>query len=356
MKKYFLLSFSVLALALSCSKAPSAEDENAWVKDDSKPVPVLFNGSRNISAQTKAIKDGLISGSVMNTLDVGIVSVAEKDSDGNSVVWSQDIDGTILIDNLSVTTSASGEIVFSPKIYYPFGNKYAYSFYSYYPYYNSDGETSSVQDGTYTITYPLGNTDILWASSVAQDYNGLVGYNAKYCRAVKLDAVENDYFPKLQYKHLLTALVFKVVSKDEDITNYDVKVTGMEVINTSTQATLCVCDSQGMASGTLTGSQDGGRIGFTNLNIAPTYQESELCTILAMPSSNFTAAITLTVDGANKSTVELPIGTADNTTSYDAGYIYYFTITVNNPQEITIMETGLTEWLPGSNPTEGAEI
>ena len=86
------------------------------------------------------------------------------------------------------------------------------------------------------------------------------------------------------------------------------------------------------------------------------FVKSELCTILAMPSSNFTAAITLTVDGANKSTVELPIGTADNTTSYDAGYIYYFTITVNNPQEITIMETGLTEWVPGSNPTEGAEI
>ena len=102
--------------------------------------------------------------------------------------------------------------------------------------------------------------------------------------------------------------------------------------------------------------EDGGSIGFTDLDVAPTTQESDLCTILAMPARNYTSAITLTVDGANKSTVEIPLGSTDGRTKYDAGYIYYFTVTINNPQEITIVETGLTEWIPGTNPTPGKEI
>ena len=52
----------------------------------------------------------------------------------------------------------------------------------------------------------------------------------------------------------------------------------------------------------------------------------------------------------------LPLGSTDGRTKYDAGYIYYFTVTINSPQEITIVETGLKEWIPGTNPTPGGEI
>ena len=130
----------------------------------------------------------------------------------------------------------------------------------------------------------------------------------------------------------------------------------MQITNTSSTASLCIADSKGEQSGVLTGSEDGGSIGFTDLDVAPTTKESDLCTILAMPARNYTSAITLTVDGANKSTVEIPLGSTDGRTKYDAGYIYYFTVTINNPQEITIVETGLTEWIPGTNPTPGKEI
>lgn len=356
--KYLVGVFVAAAgLMASCSKsAPEVEDENAWVHDSSLPVPVLFGSAAGVDAATKAIKNGPVTGNVMNTLDVGVVAVAEKQSDGTAVTWSENLDGSILIDNLGVTTTATGAVVFSPKIYYPFGNKYAYSFYSYYPYTNAAGETATVTGGAYSITYPLGDTDILWASSVAEDYNGTPGYNAAYCRAVKLDGVDSQYYPKLQYSHLLTALVFRIVGKDSDIENYDVKVTGMQITGTSSEATLCIADSNGTLSGVLTGNEDGGSIGFTDLDVAPTPTETELCTILAMPARNYTAAITLTVDGANQSTVELPLGSTDGRTRYDAGYIYYFTVTINNPQEITIVETGLTPWEPGSNPTPGSEI
>ncbi len=358
MKKAFhiiLLALPVL-FAAGCSKAAPAEDENAWVYDESLRVPVLFGSAASVDAATKAIQYGPVTGSVMNTLDVGIVGVAEKESNATPVTWSTDLDGSVLIDNLGVTTTAEGAVVFSPKIYYPFGNKYAYSFYSYYPYTNSDGETATVQDGAYRITYGLGNTDILWAEAVAEDYNGTPGYNAAYCRAVKLDGVDSQYYPKLQYRHLLTALVFRVVGKDTDIENYDVKVTGMQITGTSSQATLCIADSNGAQTGTLTGNEDGGDIGFTSLEVVPTSEEAELCTILAMPASNYAARVTLTVDGANESSVDLKLGNTDGSTEYRAGYIYYFTVTVNNPQEVTVVETGLTEWVPGTNPTPGEEI
>lgn len=355
MNRYLVSGAIAAAIFSSCAKDIIPGDD-AWINDDTKPVPVLFASKGSIQASTRAIKDGLVTGNVMNSLDVGIISVAEKLSDGTQTQWNSDVDGSILIDNKLITTSTTGDIVFSPKIYYPFGNKYAFSFYSYYPYRNNAGETAAIADGAYTITYDLGNTDILWASSQAADYNGINGYNAAYCRAVKLGGAENEYYPKLQYNHLLTAMVFKIVSKDEDIENYDVKVTGMEIINTSTSATLCICDNAGAAAGTLTGSEDGGRIGFTNLDYAPTFTETELCTIIAMPAKNYTAAITLTVDGANVSTVELPLGSTDGRTNYAAGYIYSFTVTINNPQEVTIVETGLTEWQEGSNPTTGSEI
>lgn len=354
--KKFCIFYPLLALAvLSCNKAHQpapGEDENAWVNDESLRVPVQFASRTDV--ETKAINYGPITGSVMNSLDVGVISVAEKQSDGSPIVWDKSLEGSILIDNLMVTTSETGEIVFSPKIYYPFGNQYAYSFYSYYPYANINGESASIVDGAYSITYDLGNTDILWANSVAEDYNGVAGYNAAYCRAVKQDGVESQYFPKLQYKHLLTAMVFKVVGKDSDIANYDVKVTGLQITNTSSKATLTVADSNGANSGVITGNEDGGSIGFTNLDVTPTATASELCTILAMPAANYTAEITLTVDGANQSTVELNIGS--DSTSYDAGYIYYFTVTINNPQEVTIIQTGLDEWIAGDYPDEGKEI
>ena len=356
MKKYiYILALAALSV-VGCRKAEPAEDENAWIHDESLRVPVLFGSASNVGATTKAIQNGLVTGSVMKTLDVGVVGVAEKNSDATPVQWGEDVDGSILINNLGVTTTANGEVVFSPKIYYPFGNKYAYSFYSYYPYQNTEGGTASVVDGAFKITYPLGNTDILWAGSQAQDYNGVAGYNAAYCRAVKQDGVDSQYYPKFQYRHLLTALVFKVVGKDTDIENYDVKVTGMQITSTPTSATLCIADSKGENSGVLTGSEELGSIGFTDLNVVPTSEETEFCTILAMPAPNYTAAITLTVEGANRSTVELPLGNTDGSTRYDAGYIYYFTVTVNNPQEVTIVETGLTDWVPGVNPTPNDEI
>lgn len=344
---------AVVAALVSCAKQP-AMNENAWVNDESLSVPIQFAPSALVSTDTKSINYGLITGGTMSNLDVGIVSVAEYESAGAPVEWDRNLEGSILIDNLAVTTSRTGAVVFSPKLYYPFGNKYAYSFYSYYPYRNAEGETAEIVDGAYKITYPLGNTDILWAESKAVEYNDVLGYNAAYCRAVKLGGEDTTYYPKLQYKHFLTALVFKIVGKDADIADYDVKVNGMQLVNTASTATLCIADSKGIGAGVLTGNGNTGTIGFTDLDIAPTATSTELCTILALPSTNYTADITLTVDGANRSTVRIPVG--DRLSSYNAGYIYYFTVTINNPQEITIMETGLEEWIPGSNTEEGREI
>lgn len=355
MKRFYLLGLLALASLASCSKAEMAEDENAWIEDDTKPVPVLFSTSGSISAQTK----GIVSGSVMNGLDVGIIGVAEKTGDGlETVDWSQGDAYTTLINNKHVATGVDGSIVFSPKIYYPFGSKYAYSFYSYYPYSNSESDPASLENGSYSITYSLGDTDILWAKAEAEEFmtesGNMTGFNARYCRAVRKAGQENQYFPKLQYKHLLTALAFKVVSNDEDIASYDIKVTGLELKDTYTHASLCVCTTGDAASaGTLVPSGNG-LIGRTDLDVKPSTSPSELCTILAYPSTSYTAVITLTFkhdEVAETHVLELPI---NGSSSYNAGYIYYFTVTVNKPEEATIIQTSLEEWVDGD--PEGAEI
>ena len=244
MKKFCLFICVAALCAVSCSKASQpVEDPDKWVNDESQRVPVQFASRTQV--ETKAIKDGRIDGITMNGLDVGVIAVAKKQSDGTPVTWSESLDGSILIDNTKVTTSETGDIAFSPAVYYPFGNVYAYSFYSYYPYTNAAGEAAANVGGAYSITYDLGNTDILWANSEATDYAGLKGFNAKYCRAVRQAGEQNNYFPKLQYHHLLTAIVFKVQGKDATIGTYDLNVTGVRILNTSTKATLTVADSQG---------------------------------------------------------------------------------------------------------------
>ena len=346
MKKFCLFICVAALCAVSCSKASQpVEDPDKWVNDESQRVPVQFASRTQV--ETKAIKDGRIDGSTMNGLDVGVIAVAEKQSDGTPVTWSSTLDGSILIDNTMVTTSEAGDIAFSPAVYYPFGNVYAYSFYSYYPYTNAAGEAAANVDGVYSITYDLGNTDILWANSEATDYAGLKGFNAKYCRAVRQAGEQNNYFPKLQYHHLLTAIVFKVQGKDATIGTYDLNVTGVRILNTSTKATLTVADSQGQ-SGVLTGNEDGGSIGFDNLNVAIASEPADVCTILAMPASSYSAQISF--DKGGKSSV---LNIANEGNEFKAGFIYYFTVKVNNPEEVTIIKTGLEEWKPGTNPGEG---
>ncbi len=346
MKKFCLFICVAALCAVSCSKASQpVEDPDKWVNDESQRVPVQFASRTQV--ETKAIKDGRIEGSIMNGLDVGVIAVAEKQSDGTPVTWGESLDGSILIDNTMVTTSEAGEIAFSPAVYYPFGNVYAYSFYSYYPYTNAAGEAAANVDGAYSITYKLGNTDILWANSEATDYASLKGFNAKYCRAVRQAGEQATYFPKLQYHHLLTAIVFKVQGKDETFGNSDLKVTGVQILNTSTEATLTVANSQGQ-SGVLTGNEDGGSIGFDNLNVPITTVASDACTILAMPASSYSAQISF--DKGGKSSV-LTIANEGN--EFKAGFIYYFTVKVNNPEDVTIIATGLDEWKPGTTPGEG---
>lgn len=347
MKKFCLFICVAALCTVSCSKASQpVEDTDKWINDESLKVPVQFASRTQV--ETKAINYGRIEGNTMNNLDVGVIAVAEKQSDGTPVVWSESLDGSILIDNTMVTTSETGEIAFTPAVYYPYGNVYAYSFYSYYPYTNAGGQAAANVGGTYSITYDLGDTDILWANSVASDYERRKGFNAAYCRAVRQAGVQSEYFPRLQYKHLLTAIVFKVQGKDATIGDYDLNVTGVHILNTSTKAKLTVADSQGLSSGLLTGNEDGGSIGFDNLNVPITTVASDACTILAMPASSYSAQISF--DKGGKSSV---LNIANEGNEFKAGFIYYFTVKVNNPEDVTIISTGLDEWQPGTTPGEG---
>ncbi len=353
MKKFTYILALALAAAACGKVAPVTEE--AWVNDETRRVPVLFGATGTAVPASKAINYGLVEGTTMKTLDVGVIGVAEKTVDSETVVWTPDDAETVLIDNRKVTTGEDGSITFSPAIYYPYKHQYAYTFYSYYPYSNADGAAATVTDGAYSISYTLGNTDILWANSVATDYDGLVGYNARYCRTVRKAGAENTYYPKLQYKHLLTALKFKIVGKESDIAAYDVKVTGFHITDSYSAATLCVADaSNAENAGKLTGTTKG-EIGFDFTDTAVTYTEQELCTVIAMPAGSYTARLDLTVDGGQEITTG-PLTIGGDNASYDAGYIYTFTIKINNPEAVTIVETSVEDWKIGDNTDSEKEI
>lgn len=353
MKKIFnIVTILVAAISIiGCNKIEQEIDENAWIYDETKSVPVRFATSS--SSQTKAIKSGLISGTVMNDLDIGIIAVADRDRDSVSVVWSPELDNSIFMDNVKVTTTRAGEIVFSPKVYYPFSSQYAYNFYSYYPYTNHRGESAvyDTENGYYSITYTIGDTDILWAKSQAQTYNGIQGFNAVYSRAIAVDN-KDEYLPRLDYEHKMTALVFNVVGKQENIVDYDVKVTQVSMLNIPTSASLIVADSLDEREGELILSELGTYTREVNTSVGTV--SSEICTMIVPSDTSYTVKLRLSVAGANESFVELSIGGENH--NYLPGYIYNFTVSINNPEEVTIFETSLQEWKPGSNPVESTEI
>ena len=67
-----------------------------------------------------------------------------------------------------------------------------------------------------------------------------------------------------------------------------------------------------------------------------------------MPASSYSAQISFDKGGASS---VLNIANTDG--EFMAGYIYYFTVKVNNPEDVTIIATGLDEWQPGTIPGQG---
>lgn len=337
MKRNIILSLAALALAAGCSKTVvnAPETEEAWVYDESLPVPVAFAAPGLDMTLTKAEVAGTIEGSVMNGLDIGVFGLA-YDVDGKTPAWDSSDRSTILLDNKKVTTGEDGSVKFEPAVYYPTDNDLNYSFYAYYPH-----RPYQLSENRYSVEYALGYTDVLWAEEHANIAGEYKGFNAKYCRQMKLVG-RDDLLPALEFKHMLTAFRF-VAKSSTDLDNLVVR--SLTVKNTYTKVSLEVA---GPDAGNLTFSEPGDRYllktpGDYNtgtLDVAPTAAGAELGTlILGDTEGEIEVEVVLSLDNGTRNTV-----TASLRGSFAAGHRYVLTLTVRSPEEVDL-STSLDPWI-----------
>lgn len=352
MKRIALLAFAAMAVFAGCEKKqtdlPSVPGEDAWENDVNLPVPVKFSTPR---VSTKAVQQGQIDN--LAGLDLGIVGVQPMLQGGES--WTTGDRSTVLIDNLMVTADVQGNITFDPVIYYPMSNDHYFAFYGYYPHNAAATDT----DEGYVAEFDLGDTDILYAKSEAEAYNGIMGYNAAYIRAIKKDGVEEGRMPHLQFSHLLTGLKFMAKTDPaEEIASLDnVKVTGLKIVETTTKAQLCIADkvNAGTASrsGQLTETENG-EISLGTIDITPKAAGADMGTLLLMPSSTFKAYVELTV--ADSEPQELgPLTLSWTGSDFLAGHLYTINVVVKSPVEVDIT-TGLDGWITEPGGGDGPEL
>ena len=228
MKKAYLLIIAAALAFAGCSKVgPEHSDPNAWMYDESLPVPVML-GTPGAEVLTKVG----IGNDDLPTDPVGIFAL---DKDADSENWGNASPSCLLVNEKA--TIVDGNITFDKTKYYPLESSHNFTFYSYYPFYN---QYTKLVGSQYKLTYTLSGTkdrDILWAIAEATSIeyrksDGTIstvsGYNAAYMR-------KGGEIPKLTYKHLLTALTFKLKSSAEDaekLEQANATITGLKITDT----------------------------------------------------------------------------------------------------------------------------
>lgn len=264
MKNLGMILFGALAIVMAgCSKnaapdQPSAPLENAWMFDESLPVPVQFGMSTGVGLQSTK--------TMINTwsdLDYRL-GVFALNLDGDEGLESGSFD--VYLDNEPadcVYDESRGKdmIKFDENKYYPYASdKMNLSFFGYYPYFN--GNTPEYYEDSIRIEIPAeewGKHDILCASSFADTmfvkkdaqlgyYVPVLkdeathfyrGYNATYMRFLNRNGLYEEKMPNLVFKHKTTCFVFDAyltgVSTDK-VTDFDqvpiiqsIEISGMPI-------------------------------------------------------------------------------------------------------------------------------
>lgn len=357
MKFRYMVVFAALAFLASCSNQEntqlvSEEDNEAWVYDESLPVPVTF-AEPEVSIESKALISGQIKGATLpEGLDIGVFALATGEG---AQSWGTDAEGT-LINNKRVVTGTGGSITFDPVVYYPMTSDQAFSFFGYYPY-NNDVTLSTNCEVSLDVN---GYTDILWGKAYATPLqDGLNGYNAAYVRRLKQAEGGEDRMPKLAFKHVLTALKFQAQLEDAGLTSDEVKVSRLRLVNATNKILMRIAKSEEDVAGYLEPelvSQGKGDIwirqvasasGSGSLNQVLNSDPADLgAPVLVEPGQSYTVEIDIVI-GGNTTTLQCPVERVNKEQPFMAGYEYTLLVKVKSPVEVEIVETSLEEWKPG---------
>lgn len=359
MKFRYMVVFAALAFLASCSNQENAqlvseEDNEAWVYDESLPVPVTF-AEPEVSIESKALISGQIKGATLpEGLDIGVFALATGEG---AQSWGTDAEGT-LINNRRVVTGTGGSITFDPVVYYPMTSDQAFSFFGYYPYTNGNVALSANCEVTLDVT---GFTDILWGKAYAstiQTNPPTPGFNAAYVRWAKKNGRE-DLLPEMQFKHVLTALKFQAQLEDADLSSDEVKISRLHLVNASTSVLMRVAKSGGdikdyetpelvgQNPGDIWIRQQATSSGSGSLNQVLSSDPVDLgAPVLVVPGQNYTVEIDVVI-GGNTTTLQCPVERANKEQPFMAGYEYTLLVKVKSSVEVEIVETSLEEWKPG---------
>lgn len=356
MKKTYLLILAAIAL-IGCSKhnPDNTLDPNAWISDESLPVPIMF-GAAGTEQMTKAAFDGV---SLPEGTEVGILGLEHG---GDAWRATEAASKSVLVDNSkSASIDADGLIVFNEKKFYPTDNSQNFTFYGYHPYVGVNGHGSLQTNYNYfEIKYKIdGETDVLWAKAEATtfDYDGstIEGFNGGFIRkAIKKGLTEDQYLPNLKFEHKLTYLNYKLEVLDESLEELkalDLKVTGLKLQNVYTTAKLVIAKNdesiEGKSSGTLYGVEPKSTIALSGVD-SPIAMNSVGRQdfgngMLVVPESEYKAQLEMTVDGRTTPlTADLSFSLGEGNT-FEAGKKYNLIIVVRAPKEIVI-KTELADW------------
>lgn len=261
------------ALAVGCSKELPTVNENAWIYDESLPVPIQF-GSLSSGMVTKAAVTDLDG---LTGKPIGVFAWGEGSSDPmETSAKSIFPNGFRRAQVAGDITGGVGSLKFWEKdaeqatmVYYPMSSKYDYSFYAYYtgeePVFGTCGEN----DYSIDVYFAQPFTDILWGKCSDSDLqydetalphlkykeNQIKGFNSRFSRAAaKQEVVDKErYYPSIELKHACSAFSF-YAKADEDASmtdvkleelNAHVKINSVEITNVPTSAKLIVAARTG---------------------------------------------------------------------------------------------------------------
>lgn len=368
------------ALAVGCSKSFPTVDENAWIYDESLPVPIQF-GSLSSEVATKAVIDHFPGGEFQQH-PFGVFAWDEDSSDEMQVsaksifpngykraeIWTANGISNIRFQEQGAEVKPA---------YYPMSSKYNYSFYAYHT--GTEGIAGSYVGDSYVLNLNFSEpfNDVLWGKFAESDlpygdelprlfYEGdetpLKGFNARFSRAAgKQTAVgKEQYYPVINFEHICTAFRFYAkadVMTDSDYTRLSklLKITFVSISNVPSAAVLTVASKVSDNEGKLVPVSEDCTVNmYFDPEIVPTGYKFEEGNGKLMKSgegdrfflppgdySQSVVTIGVTLDGS-ASTLEFPL-VYEGSSEFEAGKCYSFIVIFKTIEDISLKAT-LSSW------------
>ncbi len=366
-------SIYMMALAASVWMLPACSNEDFvtdsvtesgshFVPGDSEVEIALGTLTQgNIAVDKRASLDGNA-----DMTDLGIFCLARDKQDVNTeaydINWFTDDENNwsgCIMKNVKAVKNDVSVSWSDPEehYYYPISQFYCYDFFAYYPYVE-DGGNIHVNNNKVTVDYQLdGKMDIIWGRATSSEK---YAYSATYFR----QPGNQERFPMLDLKHVLTRLKFQVVpgasvegGDEVSPAMADYAVAQVKILDAKASATMTVADFNRINELDETNCLEAGwdvadfelckadgepmdttMVG-TDMDVNTPLGES----IMLLPDSSYTVRVSLVnVRTGDSFVTEHPLKLTQSS-SFRAGYTYTVTITAHEPKEVQL-QANLNPW------------